>query len=431
MRRELKILFIGIITVSVIITTYSVILLQKEESVNSNNDNDSTYVRELTSSPKGIRLTYIHNFSDSIVISWFTEKNATNPKLLYSNKSDLSDFIGITPNMTKFSPSTYFYGVELINLQSNKTYFYNVSSDKNNVRGIMNFTTLASETDHIRFLVYGDSRTNRDVRSVLTSKIMENFSASFDFTILCGDIVYDGTIQERWNNYFIDTEVINAFKQGIYVEGNHEGGINTKMYDNLLMPNNATNRYYSFSYGGIGFIILESNNDNVDYINEQTNWLNQTLIEFSQENTFNFAFLHNPLLHSRSNLKHRTKWRPLFDKYNVSVIFAGHDHLYERSYPIINASTTEPEYDNSELYNYTDLSDTIYLITGGAGAPLYKTLVRSDGFIASIKREYHFLLVDIEKSPFYSTFSLETWVMPGDFSKPLYLYDNITITKYN
>jgi hypothetical protein len=42
MRRELKILFIGIITVSVIITTYSVILLQKEESVNSNNDNDST-----------------------------------------------------------------------------------------------------------------------------------------------------------------------------------------------------------------------------------------------------------------------------------------------------------------------------------------------------------------------------------------------------
>ncbi|MHA1255375.1 MAG: hypothetical protein ACTSPS_07215 [Promethearchaeota archaeon] len=83
MRRELKILFIVIISLSVIITTYSVFLLQKEESVNSNNDNDPTDVRELTCSPKGIRLTYIHNFSDSIVISWFTEKNASEPQLFY------------------------------------------------------------------------------------------------------------------------------------------------------------------------------------------------------------------------------------------------------------------------------------------------------------------------------------------------------------
>ncbi|MHA1255377.1 MAG: hypothetical protein ACTSPS_07225, partial [Promethearchaeota archaeon] len=65
------------------------------------------------------------------------------------------------------------------------------------------------------------------------------------------------------------------------------------MYDNLPMQNTATNRYYSFSYEGIGFIILNSNNEAIDY-DVQTNWLNQTLIQFSQKNTFNFAFMHHP-----------------------------------------------------------------------------------------------------------------------------------------
>jgi hypothetical protein len=227
MRKELKILFIGIISLSIIIASYSIFLLQKEESVNEKSDNDdngSIDVIDLTFSPKGIRLTYIHNFSDSIVISWFTEKNASDPKVSYSLNSDLSSLIEIKPNMTKFSDFAYFYSAELINLQPNKTYFYRASSDNNNIREIMNFTTLANETDHIRFLVYGDSRTQRNVRSVLTSKIMENLSDSFDFSILLGDIVEFGSLQDQWNEYFSDTEVLNAYKQGIYVEGNHEGG---------------------------------------------------------------------------------------------------------------------------------------------------------------------------------------------------------------
>ena len=197
MRRELKILFIGIISLSVIITSYSFFLLQKEESVDSKSDNDdngSLDIIELTSNPKGIRLTYIHNFSDSIVISWFTEKNASDPKVSYSLNSDLSNLIEIKPNMTKFSDSAYFYSAELINLQPNKTYFYRVSSDNNIVREIMNFTTLANKTDHIRFLVYGDSRTQRDERRILTEKIMKNFNDSFDFSILLGDIVEFGSL---------------------------------------------------------------------------------------------------------------------------------------------------------------------------------------------------------------------------------------------
>ncbi len=435
MRKELKILVIGIISLSVIITSYSVFLLQKEESVNSKSDNDdngSIDVIYLTYSPKGIRLTYIHNFSDSIVISWFTEKNASDPKVSYSLKSDLSDLIEIKPNMTIIS-NIYLYSAEIVSLLSNKTYYYQIRSDNNNIREIMNFTTFANSPSHFRFLVYGDSRTEpdgwtqRNERRNLTKRIMEYFSESFDFIVHTGDIVYDGRLQEEWNKYFMDTETINAYKLGVYAEGNHEGGVNTRMYDNLLMPNNATNRYYSFSYGGIGFIILDSAENDVNYINDQTNWLNQTLIKFSQENIFNFAFLHHPLLGTRSNSYHRDNWKPLFDKYNTTLIMCGHNHHYERSYPMVNSSDLS-NFDNSELYDYNNLNNSIYIVTGGAGAPLYS--VYDEPYIAYANETYHFVIVDIKEEITKTTLSLEAWGMPNDFNN-LYLFDNITITKSN
>ena len=39
-------------------------------------------------------------------------------------------------------------------------------------------------------------------------------------------------------------------------------------------------------------------------------------------------------------------WVPLFEKYNVDLVFAGHDHDYERSWPWVNnnKATTGPVY---------------------------------------------------------------------------------------
>ena len=151
---------------------------------------------------------------------------------------------------------------------------------------IMNFTTLAnSDASNISFLVYGDSRTQRMERKILVEKIMDSFKNEFELIVHTGDIVEHGTDQNEWNEYFIDTEALTAYKQGVYVEGNHEGGLLTKMYENLLMYGTDTERYYSFNYGGVGFIILNSNSYTVGE-DDQTNWLNQTLIQLSQENTF-------------------------------------------------------------------------------------------------------------------------------------------------
>ncbi|TFF95807.1 MAG: hypothetical protein EU547_07120, partial [Promethearchaeota archaeon] len=186
--------------------------------------------------PQGIRLTIINNLDSSIAISWYSNKIASNPQVEYSLNPNLEDSLSITPNVSNIS-SFFIYHTEINNLEPNKTYFYQVSSDSQNFRKIMNFTTLSNNSNITRFLAYGDSRTQREEREMIAERIYENFLNKFDFLIHTGDIVADGRVQEQWNNYFNDTEILNTYKQGIFVEGNHERGeySNAKMYDNLLM----------------------------------------------------------------------------------------------------------------------------------------------------------------------------------------------------
>ena len=449
MKRFKKAISVGVISFSIIymMSVSLVLLLDGDANESGRGGLEAQFFPiVLEYEIKGIRLTFIHNFNDSVVISWFTDWYLDNyePFVRYSSKSDLSNFIEIKPNRTIIS-GTITYIAELVDLRPNTIYFYQIRCDEYTKREIMSFTTMANNTDHIRFLVYGDNRTFRDRRSNLCQKIMENFKDNFEFTINTGDMV-EKNHQWQWDNHFIDTEIVNAYKIGIYCEGNHETTSDgespeTRMYDNLPMCSSYAldKRYYSFSYGGVGFIILNSN----EYMTigqaavNQTDWLNQTLIQLSQKNLFNLVFLHHPLLHegARSYAYHRDNWRPLFEQYNVSIIFCGHNHNYERSYPITN-STINPEtieFNNSTLYNYTNLDDPIYIVSGGGGAPLYgpdHCKCSTHDFRAKFEKALHFILIDIKKKATRTTLSLEAWGMPADFGE-LFLFDNITITKKN
>ncbi|MHA1489943.1 MAG: fibronectin type III domain-containing protein [Promethearchaeota archaeon] len=96
MKKIEKLFLLAIISISVVFTPWSFFLIQKEETPvsNSNNDEkaDSDNNKEFESEIKinGIRLTFINNFNDSIVISWFTKIKANNPNVKYSVKSSLT-----------------------------------------------------------------------------------------------------------------------------------------------------------------------------------------------------------------------------------------------------------------------------------------------------------------------------------------------------
>lgn len=104
----------------------------------------------------------------------------------------------------------------------------------------------------------------------------------------------------------------------------------------------------TFTVGNVGFISLDSNDvsfeipANCGWTNhEQTRWLESTLQSMRQRGSgidFIVAYMH----HSAycTNNAHgseggiRQAWVPLFDKYSVDLVIAGHNHCYERSLPM-------------------------------------------------------------------------------------------------
>jgi predicted phosphodiesterase len=372
--------------------------------------------------PKGIRITIDGELKNTLIISWYTDSLASNPILEYSFSPDLLKF-NVSHPLVLESGNSFVYKTKLNNLTYNTTYYYRISSNEYNGRELMKFTTLPEKSPkEFTFLIYGDTRTQKEERRIIAKKIRENFINEFDFMIHLGDIAYDGTDQDQLNSYFTDTEYLNAFKPCLFVEGNHEGGIETKMYKNLFYDN--LDYYYSFNYSKIGFLILNTNYRFVSN-SQQTKWLNETLYN-SSKNALNFAFMHHPLLHERSDPYFRENWRSLFEYYNNTHIFGAHNHQYERSYPIIDEENLL--FNNSEMYDYKNLRDPIYFITAGAGAPLYD--LRNDGFIAKNKKAYHFCLANIKRNEQETIFSLEAWEVPISDEIP-FLFDNMTIKMEN
>jgi len=422
---------IGFIILVFLILSYLFILIPQSLN-NDGNDDDFNY-KEDDLTPKGIRLTTFQNLNGTIILSWYTEKNAPAPLVEYSLNDDLSN--NKSCNASYFNiHNTHTYSVILNDLIPNSTYFYRVMSDKYNYKEVSFFKSLPNRTSikNFSFLVYGDSRTEVEERTALANR-MNNFSVekNSDFSFHSGDIVEEGRIQSQWNNYFENVEELYSHNIGLFLEGNHERGLNTLMYNNLYPGFLDYKRYYSFVFGNCGFVILNSNGYYDSFQeDEQTDWLNKTLYEYSQENEINFVLLHHPLLSTRSDVEHRKEWPPLFQKYNVSCIFSGHNHHYERSYPIINQSSLDPEnytFYDSEKYNYEYLYDPIYFVSGGAGAPLYDTYDYE--YIARAEKTHHFCFMEIIRQTSHTIISLEAWGMPiinstyGD----LQMFDNITI----
>ena len=83
--------------------------------------------------PEGIRLTVVNDSSNSMVITWYTTDSASDPKVIYSNDSVLTYNLTVIPS-TKNIASTYIYTASLQDLESNRTYYYKISSDASNER---------------------------------------------------------------------------------------------------------------------------------------------------------------------------------------------------------------------------------------------------------------------------------------------------------
>src|SRR6476660_9837511 len=192
-------------------------------------------------------------------------------------------------------------------------------------------STLPLKSGSVRFAVIGDMGTG-ELPQYQVAQRMLDFHQKFPFTfaIMLGDNIYGGKSPADLEKKFEIPykPLLDAGVQFYASLGNHDD-TNERFYKFFNMNGQ---QYYSFKKGNVHFFELDSN-----YLDpKQLAWLEKELANAGSTD-WKICYFHHPLYSSRSFHGSSTELRmvlePLFLKYGVQVVFAGHDHVYERVKP--------------------------------------------------------------------------------------------------
>jgi predicted phosphodiesterase len=190
--------------------------------------------------------------------------------------------------------------------------------------------TLPLAKDSIRFAVIGDTGTGDKPQYEIGRRLEEyRQRINFTFTIMVGDNIYGSERPQDFKQKF-ETPYKPLLDAGVtfYAAlGNHDDP-NQRFYKPFNMNGE---RFYTFTKGNIEFFVLDSN-----YMDrKQLDWFERALKDSKSD--WKMAYFHHPLYSSGAAHGSETDLRallePLFVKYGMDVVFAGHEHFYERVKP--------------------------------------------------------------------------------------------------
>ncbi len=353
--------------------------------------------------------------------------------------------------------STTEHEVRLTGLQPDRQYFYSVGTTSGVLeQGPNNYfktAPLLTSKRKIRIATFGDVGTNVNtnqayVRDAFLKFRTDRGDSLTNLWMLTGDNSYDGADSQYQTNFF------NPFKSSLLkntmlytVPGNHDyfdyigypsapnRWVEHDMpyYDMFSLPTNAeaggfpsqSEQYYSFDYGPIHFVMLDSYGKNPVQVsstspkinrgyyedvttvgyeipNAQIKWLKQDLEATTQK--WKIVYMHHPPYTRGTHdseagnsatddsilVRTRERINPILERFGVDMVVSGHSHVYERSYPLHDhygymseftvPTKVFPEDRGSGRYDgspntcpYKNTSEkekqgTVYVVSGSSGA---------------------------------------------------------------
>ncbi|HTQ06169.1 MAG TPA: metallophosphoesterase family protein [Polyangiaceae bacterium] len=403
--------------------------------------------------PEQIHLTWGDDPSRSVVVSWASLARAVKPRVLYGISPSHflvvpAEERTYTDGLN--GETVFTYHARLDGLPSDATVHYRVTADNDTNAAspfASSFRTAPRGRAPFRWTSYGDLATPvtswvlSDPQSQYAVEAVERFQPLFH--LLNGDLCYanlNPTAQPAvWADFGNNNQASAANRPWMPCPGNHEiefengaQGL-TSYLTRYTLPRNGTSfqgRWYSFRVGSVVFISLSADDviyqDGAAFVagpsalvpaastgnaaiqpgtsfyvrgysnGVQTRWLEKTLREASEDEDVDWIVvqMHQDALSSSqpgngSDRGLREEWLPLFDRYGVDLVLCGHDHDYERSWPVrgcnhdvgtdaATGATVDTLQPNPVVTSmpasgaFDTSSGTIHLILGGGGtsAPL-------------------------------------------------------------
>ena len=191
-------------------------------------------------------------------------------------------------------------------------------------------TPLPIKADSVKFAVIGDSGTG-DRAQYDVGRQMESAHAKFpfDLVIMLGDNMYGRQEPQDFVAKFEEPykPLLSAGVTFYASLGNHDNQSN-RFYQGFHM---GGERYYTFARRGVRFFAFDTNLMDP----KQVDWIEGALKQ--SQDDWKICYFHHPLYSDAgrhgSDVQLRVVLEPLLVKYGVNVVFAGHDHVYERLKP--------------------------------------------------------------------------------------------------
>jgi hypothetical protein len=347
--------------------------------------------------PEQIHLTWDESPTTGVVVSWASPGQAARPRVRVGQRVIPAELRHYTDGISGETVWTYHARVD--GLRPGATYAYVVTADNDgNAADPFSaiFRTAPQGRAPFRFTSFGDLATpNTDWvlsygQSAYAVEAVESFQPLFH--LLNGDLCYanlNPTEQpEVWRDFGNNNQTSAANRPWMPCPGNHEVEFGngpqglTSYLTRYMLPDNHVpsfaGRWYSFRIGAVLFVSLDA--DDVIYQDAaafvagpgaltpvastghppiepgtsfyirgysggaQTAWLERTLADGRADKSIDWIIVQmhqcaasSSVTGNGSDLGIREEWLPLFDRYQVDLVICGHDHDYERSFPVRGA----------------------------------------------------------------------------------------------
>ncbi|MBO0831408.1 MAG: metallophosphoesterase family protein [Actinobacteria bacterium] len=401
--------------------------------------------------PEQIHLTFGANPATSMTVSWASPGQAPGARVLLTGPGRAqSELPAVQRTYTDGlnGQTVWTYHAELNRLAPNTEYTYVVTADNDGAASPFQstFRTAPAGRMPFRFTSFGDLATPVTAwvlsyeQSAHAVAAVETFSPLFH--LLNGDLCYadlNPTVQPAvWRDFNNNNQASAANRAWMPCLGNHETEFNngtqgfTSYLTRYRLPDNGVpgfrGNWYKFQIGSVLFISLDADDviyqDNGAFVGgpgpftpaastgnppipagtslyvrdysggQQTAWLERTLATARKNASIDWIIVQmhqiacsTSITGNGSDRGIREQWLPLFDKYNVDLVLNGHDHDYERSFPVRgfdkmvgkDAATGAPvetlrphPVTTTDTGVFDTSKGTVHLVLGGGGtsAPL-------------------------------------------------------------
>jgi hypothetical protein len=283
--------------------------------------------------------------STSVVVCWRTDE-PTDSRLRCHPTNSFSEI--------EFYDSaiTDEHKVELTGLTPETTYSYSIHSPSRTLAAgpELYFQTHPTNSRPVRVWAIGDAGSGTANQTAVRDAYLNSpNSARTDVWLMLGDNVYPEGSDQDYQLYMFDI-YRDMFGHTVFwpAIGNHDAasGSPTTYLNTFAGPAKGeaggipsdTRLYYSFDYGKVHFVCLDS------WISER--WANSAMLNWlrvdlaSTSNDWIIAYWHHPPYSMGTDfsdstpilIEMREQVVPILESYGVDLVLCGHSHVYERSF---------------------------------------------------------------------------------------------------